>query len=193
MSGPAETLEFESRSAQRRWRRLIGDFEHAWRNLPADERRERRAELAAHVHDAMGEAAGDEDSRLRAAIAAYGPPPPAPPGWLPAAAQALHYAALPMIGCGALLATLLVALALSDLVPPHGAGLYLWPDGDFALSFERQAGARDLAGPAFAPTLLLIAAALTYALRRLWAVAVAPDSPAARLTRRDASPRDDLR
>lgn len=166
------------------WRRFLRDLEHQWRDLPEAERSELRAEVIAHFREAMNAAAGDEHDRLAAAITAFGPPSPAPPRWLKGAALLSHYIALPVIGCGALIVVLLAALGLSDLIPPHGAGLYVWPDGDFALSFERQDGARDVAGPAFAPLLISVATMLGFGLRKLWAFAIAPDGRAAQLSRR---------
>ncbi|MHA6288933.1 hypothetical protein [Maricaulis sp. CAU 1757] len=182
-------LHLDSRAARRLWARFLNHLDHNHADLDATQRDELRDDATAHIADAMArDAEGSEAERLQRAIDQFGVPPAPAPAWQAQAGTLLHYGSLPVLGLGGLLVALLVIAALWDLVPPHHAGLWVYPDGAFSLSFEAQDGAVDVLGPWFTPLALIAAAGLAGALESLRRLAVSADGPARRWMNRTPPP-----
>ena len=171
---PLLILNLETPRSRQIWATHERNFLWTHRSLDAQERTELKAEMIAHIAEAMRQAQGSEAERLECAISQYGRPDAAPPVWLAPMARALHLLAIPLISVAILLALLLVALGLADLIAPAQAGLWIYDDGDFALSFQAQAQARDVLGRGFAPIAFACASLLGIGAWRVWKFAVSP-------------------
>ncbi|MFZ5615769.1 MAG: hypothetical protein ACOZAA_00405 [Pseudomonadota bacterium] len=159
-------------------RRLAGKFERdlarSLANIPARERDERIAEATAHLQDAVRDHGGDEVSALRAAIAAFGPLPDAGDARRTALVACLRFSSV--IAVGVLSAIVLFALpfAIAEIANPDATGFWIYPSGDWSLSFEIQEGAREAAGGYFAPALFAIIAAAALSIAAIYRAALSP-------------------
>ena len=180
-------LTLESEAARRR----LAEFRRrlAWRDraLPAPEREDARLETEAHLAEAFNAAQGEELNRLDAAVAAFGDLPDAPPAWRKPLAVALHYGALPVIGVFALFTLALLHMAVMDVFNPSGVGLWVYPDGDWSLSYEAQAGAREVLGRGFTFAAFGLSIGLGWSLFLLWRFAISPAGHVARWMKEDAA------
>lgn len=180
-------LPLETETARRR----LAEFRRslAWRDrgLSEPEREEARLEAEAHLAEAFAAAQGEESDRLEAAIAAFGDLPDAPPAWRKPLAIVLHYGALPVIGVVGLFVLALLHMAAMDVLNPSQVGLWVYPDGDFSLSYEAQEGAREVLGPGFAFAAIGLSIGLGWSLLLLWRFAVSPSGQVARWMQDDAA------
>lgn len=162
---------FQSREAKRLWADFIARLKWAYRGLPRDERAEAICEAQTHVLEACAETAGtDEAARLQAAIDRFGPLARRPARWRVPAALTLQYGAILMIGTLAFLTLVLVVMMTVEIFNPSGVGVWVFPDGDWSLSFNRQAGAEEVLGGWFIPVMLAVCAVqagLIFLLHRL--------------------------
>ena len=177
-------LDFQDIESRRRWAEFLRRLDYRHRGLPAAERAELRAEAEAHIRDAMAEMGpGAEVERLDAALRSYGDLPAAPPVWRKPAAMLGHYAGILVIGMMGLTALALLHIGVMDWFDPAGVGLWVYPDGDWSLSYEAQPGAEERLGAWFSPVMLAASALLAGVIYGLWRSCVAPASPLARWMR----------
>ncbi|MEE2566323.1 hypothetical protein [Hyphobacterium marinum] len=163
--------EFQSREAKRIWADFSARLEWTYRDLPREERDEAIAEAQMHVLEACADAQGTgEADRLNAAIRRFGPLARRPSRWRVPAALALQYGAILAIGTLAFLTLALAAMMIAEIFNPSGVGLWVFPDGDWSLSFNRQAGGEEILGTWFIPVMMVVCAVLAgviYGVHRL--------------------------
>lgn len=191
-------------------RRAAGEYfarvDRALAALSRAEADEVKAELEAHLFDALAESGAEGEAETRAALTQLGEPesflPPLvadrlraragrtfSPGDIAsalvrgAASGVSGLAVSTAVGVGYALAALFVAMGVLKLFTPEGVGLYRLDDGRIFFGVDDMLGGADLLGLWFAPIAIgagvLIYAALTWAFGRI------------RLRPRAAGPRDD--
>lgn len=191
-------------------RRLAADYfgrvDRELAALPRTEAEAVKAELDAHLFDALGEAGGESEAQTQAALTRLGDPErflPAlvadrlraragrtfSPGDVAAAlARGAAGGAAGLVlstaaGFGYAIAALLVAMGAAKLFAPDSVGVYRLADGRIFIGVDENLGGVDLLGLWFTPIAIgagvLLYAALTWMFGRI------------RLRPRAAGPRDD--
>jgi hypothetical protein len=178
-------LELETPEARRIWKDFLRRLDRSNRALSEQEREEARAEAIAHIAELLAEETGDDEAdRLRKALARFGLPPALPPLWRKPLAHMLHYFAIMVMGAGGLVVLALLHMAVMEVFNPAGVGLYLYPgDAGITLSYENQAGARELLGGWFIPAILSVSLLAVGGLFGLWRLALCPSGPISRWMR----------
>jgi hypothetical protein len=191
-------------------RRVAGEYfvrvDRALAALPRPEAEDVKAELEAHMFDALAEGGHEGEAETRAALLQLGEPESFLPvlvadrlraragrtyrpgdvaaALLRGAASGVSGLALSTaVGVGYALAALFVAMGVLKLFAPEGVGLYRLDDGRIFFGVDDTLGGADLLGLWFAPIAIgagvLIYAALTWAFGRI------------RLRPRAAGPKED--
>jgi hypothetical protein len=173
-------MQFDTDAARQAWTRFRRNLNWANRSLPHEDQQEALAEASAHIRDAMATGHGDELARLTAAISGFGPLTVAPPVWQLPLAVTLHYAAILVIGVTGFCLTILMHMGIMDLINPDAVGLWIYTEGDWALSYEAQPAAREILGFWFLPAIIATISIIGGGLYALWRVALAPGGPVAR-------------
>ncbi len=175
-------VAFATPEAQRLWSDFLRRLDWSNRHLAAPERDDARAEAIAHITELMASSdMEDEVERLREALDRFGPLPAPPPIWRKPLAVGLHYLAIMTIGASGLVLLILLHMTVMELFNPAAVGLYIYPGDSLpTLSYEHQAGAREVLGAGFIPVMLALVAAASAALYGLWRLALAPDGPVTR-------------
>jgi len=171
-----EALALTTAEARRLWQDFQRRLDWANRDLDAADRADIRAEAATHIRDAVMQMnEGEEVTRLRAAINSFGMLPAAPPAWRRPAAIALHYGSILALGVAGVFILILLHMAVMEVFYPDAVGLWRFPDGDWALSYEAQDSADEVLGGWFIPVIVSACALASGLLYALWRFAVSPD------------------
>lgn len=179
------TLELTTAEARRLWTDFLRRLDWSNRDLPGPEREEAKAEVIAHIAEDMAALdLPDEVERLREALDRFGIPPAPPPAWRKPLAIVLHYLAIMVMGASGLVILILLHMTLMEALNPAAVGLYIYPgDTVLTLSYENQAGAREILGAWFIPAMLVVSAFGSAALYGLWKLALSPTGPVSRWMR----------
>tara|TARA_R110000868_G_scaffold120773_7_gene320677 strand:+ start:11257 stop:11805 length:549 start_codon:yes stop_codon:yes gene_type:complete len=176
-----DSLTLSTPEAHRLWQDFQRRLNWANRDLDASDRGDISAEAATHIRDAMAAmGAGDELTRLQAAISDYGDLPAAPPVWRQPAAIMLHYGSILALGVAGIFVLIFLHMAVMEVFNAQGVGLWQYASGDWALSYEAQAEAVEVLGGWFIPAMLTLCACVSALLYALWRFAVAPGGPVSR-------------